>query len=393
MKILMIHNEYAAISGEEVEFYGIASLLRERGHMVELYTRSSAEIERMTFGKARAFLAGIYNPFSVRHIHSLINSFNPDVAFIQNLFPLISPAVLSALKRAGIPVVMRVANYRMMCPNGLHLHDGKVCERCKDGKEFWCFLLNCEEDLFKSAGYSLRSYIARFSGRYKKNITAYICASNFLYNRLVDAGFEPQKIHIVPNLMPDKVQPDSLLSEKDGEYVGYVGRISREKGVHVLLDAARKCPDIPFRIAGKVNESFRLPDPLPQNVTLEGFLKDDKLHDFYYGARLLVSSSICFETFGISVAEAMLHAKPIIVSRIGVFPEVVEEGVTGLLSEPGNAEDLSDKIRYLWERPDICRTMGKAGREKVIREYTPDLYYKRLMTVFEKVAKFGDESR
>jgi glycosyltransferase involved in cell wall biosynthesis len=160
-----------------------------------------------------------------------------------------------------------------------------------------------------------------------------------------------------------------------------------------LLDAARKCPDIPFRIAGKVNQSFRLPDPLPQNVTLEGFLKDDKLHDFYYGARLLVSSSICFETFGISVAEAMLHSKPIIVSRIGVFPEFVQEGVTGLLSEPGDAEDLSNKIRYLWERPDICRKMGKAGREKVTREYTPDLYYKRLMTVFEQVVKVGDESR
>jgi glycosyltransferase involved in cell wall biosynthesis len=124
---------------------------------------------------------------------------------------------------------MRVANYRMMCPNGLHLHNGKVCERCKNGKEFWCFLLNCEGDLFKSAGYALRSYIARFSGRYKNNISAYICASRFLYARLVDAGFEPQRIHIVPNLMPDKIHPKSLLSEKDGEYVGYVGRISREK--------------------------------------------------------------------------------------------------------------------------------------------------------------------
>jgi glycosyltransferase involved in cell wall biosynthesis len=392
MKILMIHNEYAAISGEEIEFYGIASLLRKRGHMVELYTRSSAEIERMKIGKARAFFAGIYNPFSVKHINRIINSFNPDVAFIQNLFPLISPAVLSALRRAGIPVVMRVANYRMMCPNGLHMHDGKVCERCKNGREYWCFLLNCENNFFKSAGYALRSYIARLSGWYKNNISAYLCAARFLNDRLVEAGFEPKRIHIVPNLMPDKIPSDNLLSKDDDEYVGYVGRISREKGVHVLLDAASKCPDIPFRIAGKVNQSFCLPDPLPQNVKLTGFLKNDELHDFYNGARLLVSASICFETFGISVAEAMLHSKPIIVSRIGVFPEFVQDGLTGLLSEPGNAEDLSNKIRYLWEHPELCHKIGKAGREKVVKEYAPELYYKRLMTVFEKVVKSGHNS-
>jgi glycosyltransferase involved in cell wall biosynthesis len=390
MKILMIHNEYGAISGEEVEFYGIVSLLRDHSHIVELYTRSSAEIARMKLGRIRAFFAGIYNPFSVKHISRLVSSFNPDVAVIQNLFPFISPAILSILRNANIPVVMRVANYRLMCPNGLHMHNGKICERCKNGREYWCFLLNCESNIFKSAGYALRSYISRLSGWYKNNISAYFCASLFLYNRLVEAGFEPQRIHIIPNLMPDKAPPESTLSEDAGEYVGYVGRVSKEKGIKVLLDAASKCPDIPFLIAGKVSQSFYLPDPLPQNVKLVGFLKDDELHDFYGHARLLVSASICFETFGISVAEAMLHSKPIIVSRIGVFPEFVQDGVTGLLSETGNAEDLSNKIRYLWERPELCYRIGKAGRKKVLKEYSPDLYYKRLMTVLEKVTGVGD---
>jgi glycosyltransferase involved in cell wall biosynthesis len=385
MKILMIHNEYAATSGEEVEFYGIVSLLRDHGHVVETYTRSSAEIERMKLGRVSAFFAGIYNPFSVKHMRSLVRSFNPDVAIIQNLFPFISPAILSILGNANIPVVMRVANYRLMCPNGLHMHNGKICERCKNGREYWCFLLNCENNIFKSAGYALRSYISRLCGWYKNNISAYFCASQFLYNRLVDAGFASQKIHIIPNLMPDKTPPENILSDNYGDYVGYVGRLSKEKGINVLIDAATACPDIPFHIAGKINPSFKLPTSLPQNIKLAGFLKEDALHDFYRCARLLVSTSICFETFGISVAEAMLHRKPIIVSRIGVFPEFVQDGVTGLLSEPGNAEDLSNKIRYLWDRPELCKQIGHAGREKVLKEYSPDLYYKRLMTVIEKV--------
>jgi len=392
VKILLIHNEYGAPSGEEIEFYGMADVLRDHGHIIRTYTRSSADIKRMKLGSVRAFFAGIYNPFSAKYVNRLVRSFNPDVAVIQNLFPFISPSILPVLKNANVPVLMRVANYRLMCPNGLHLHHGKVCERCKNGREYWCFLLNCERNIFKSAGYALRSYTSRSRGSFKKNVSAYSCASQFLYDRLVEAGFEPRKIHIIPNLMPTKQSlPESnALSDAPDGYVGYVGRISKEKGIRVLIDAAIACPDIPFLIAGKMNPSFRLPNPLPQNVKLVGFLEGDELHYFYRRARLLVSTSICFETFGISVAEAMLHGKPVIVSRIGVFPEFVQDGVNGLVSEPGNAEDLSQKIRYLWKRPDICGQIGEAGREKVLKEYSPDLYYERLMTVIEKVTGMGD---
>ena len=104
---------------------------------------------------------------------------------------------------------------------------------------------------------------------------------------------------------------------------------------------------------------------------------------------MIVLPSVCYETFGLCLAEAGVQGKPVICSRIGGLPEIVDDGATGLLFEPGNAEDLAEKIRYLWDRPDLCRKMGQAGREKALREYSPEKYYKRLMSVYEKAISLG----
>jgi glycosyltransferase involved in cell wall biosynthesis len=382
MRFLMMHNDYGAHSGEEVQFYLIARLMRENGHEVKLFTRSSTEIPAMPLGNLRAFCSGIYNPWSRRQVRKLLESFRPDAVLIKNLFPFISPAVLPVCRKAGVPVVMFVANYRLMCPNGLHMNRGKTCEKCLGGREYQCVLNNCEGNVFKSTGYALRNAVARVGGFYRNNVSAFVCASRFLKGRMADAGFDPQRMHLIPNVVPEADTPE--LGE-EGSYVGYVGRISREKGVHVLLDAARRCPEVRFRLAGRIADGFVLPDPLPANVELVGFLNGSALSDFYSHARLIVSTSECFETFGMSVGEAMQHGKPVIVSRIGVFPEFVQEGVTGLLFETGNATELAEKVRLLWGRPRECVEMGRAGRDWARREYSPATYYERVISVIRSV--------
>jgi len=378
----MVHNAYAGRSGEEIQFDAIGKLLAEQGHDISLYTRNSEVIARSAAGELKAFFTGIWNPRSRRDMRKLLGEKRPDLVFVQNLYPLISPSILPLFRQEGIPIVMRVANYRLMCPNGLHLSHGSVCERCLGGKEYWCLLMNCEENIFKSAGYALRNAVARIEGWYKKNVAEYICASTFLRNRMQEAGFAEERLHIIPNVVPDVERTDIAGAQ---DYVAYVGRISREKGVGVLIAAAERCPEIPFRFAGNLNPSFRLPSSLPKNIEFTGFLGKKALSEFYTGARFVVSCSECFETFGISAAEAMLHEKPVIASRIGVFPEFVQEGITGMLAEPGNADDLARKVRELWEQqPDLCRAMGKAGRQRALSEYSPDVYYARIMNVLMK---------
>jgi glycosyltransferase involved in cell wall biosynthesis len=135
-----------------------------------------------------------------------------------------------------------------------------------------------------------------------------------------------------------------------------------------------------------VADDFQLPNPLPANVELVGFLKGDELAAFYRDARFVVSTSECFETFGMSVGEAMQHGKAVIVSRIGVFPEFVADGQRGLLFETGNAIELAEKIHTLWSDPARCMAMGRAGRKWAHDEYAPDAYYARLIKVCEALA-------
>ena len=123
---------------------------------------------------------------------------------------------------------------------------------------------------------------------------------------------------------------------------------------------------------------------LAANARFTGNLNRGQLIGFYRNARFLVTPSECFEVNPNVVLEVMSHALPVIGSRIGGVPEIVDDGATGLLFEPGNAEALAENMKLLWENPDLCRQMGQAGREKAIREYSEDVYYDRLIAVYRK---------
>ena len=105
---------------------------------------------------------------------------------------------------------------------------------------------------------------------------------------------------------------------------------------------------------------------------------------FYNQCRVLVVPSLWFEPFGMVVVDAMALAVPVVASRIGGLPHVVDDGVTGSLFEPGNSEDLVQQVRRLWENPQLCNQMGRAGQQKVMREYSQDAYYHNLMAVYQK---------
>ena len=363
-----------------------ARLLRERGHEVVEYVRSSAEIEHMRLGKARAFFSGVYSWLARRRMRNVLGETRPDIVHVHNVYPLISPSVLVECRRAGMPVVMTVHNYRLVCPNGLHLSRGEVCERCLGGREYWCVLRNCEGSLPKSIGYALRNWVARKRRAFLDNVTMYAALTEFQRQRLIAEGFPAERIAVVPNMVACDGCAEGTAT---GDYVAYVGRISPEKGVTHLLSAARRLTDIAFKAAGSYDRMPHLPGEAPANCEFLGQLGTERLNGFYSQARMLVLPSTWFEGFPMTIAEAMVRGKPVVCSRIGGLPEIVDDAVTGLLCEPGNADNLAEKIRYLWDRPDLCRKMGQAGGEKAIREYSPEKYCERLMAVYEKALALG----
>lgn len=382
MRILFIHNDYGSRSGEEVAAEGLARLLMDHGHEVFWVRRSSAEIGTSPMGKVRAFFAGIHNPFAARALARTLDESRPDLVQVQNIYPWFSPSIFRPIEERGIPVVMRCPNYRLFCPNGLHLVNGQVCERCLDfGREAWCVVRNCERNLFKSTGYALRNAWARMGGTILRNVDLFIVQTAFQKEKFVTRGIPEARIGIVPGLVPDG---GPCGEDLDGDLVTFIGRVSPEKGIEDFLAAAKLLPDVPFAVAGSENGGSSIRRQAPANVDWLGFLGVDRLGDLYHKSRIVVVPSRCYESFPNSLVGAMLHGRAVIASRVGAFADVVDDNVTGILFDVGNPNDLAEKLRALYQNRGMCHKMGKAGREKAMARYGPQTVYGALMDAYER---------
>lgn len=379
MKICLVHNAYGVFSGEESVVQNQLALLATEGHPTCTFFRQSSDIQSMFLGPLRAFFCGIYNPSSKKSFRSFLQSERPDIIHVHNLFPLLSPSILDVCREMRIPTVMTVHNYRLLCPNGLFAVRGEICERCAGGREFWCIIRNCENNYGKSLGYALRNFVARVRKSYVGNIDCFLVLTEFQRQKLLQAGFPREKLSIVPNM--SDFQPEE--SNDAGEYIGYVGRVSPEKGIDTLVSAACICSGIPFSIAGAINKNYPV-RRIPDNVTIRGHLDRAQIRVFFALSRIVVLCSLWYEGLPMALVEAMISRKPVLAPRIGGIPEIVEDGVTGLLYTPGNSTELAEKINFLWQHPDICHHMGEAGQRKARREYSSTTYYQRLMQAYEK---------
>ena len=379
MKVCLVHNAYGKLSGEEVAVEDLRQSLTNHGHTVIPFFRSSAELDGRPLEKIGAFFTGIYNVAARRELARLLDVEQPDLVHINNLFPLISVSILDETKRRSIPTVMTVHNYRLLCPTGLLFSQGEVCHRCLGGREWWCAIRNCTGEWPKSVGYGVRNAVARWRGSFVDGIDRFIAPTEFLKSMLVRRGYPAERIDVVRHIVsPKTAQPHP----GDGGYVGYVGRISPEKGVDTIVEAARNCPDIVFRFAGHYLRMPGLPAQAPANCRFLGEIPSTDVGEFLAAARFTVLSSRWYEISPLSVVDAMLQGKPVVCSNMGGLPEFVDDGSTGLLFTPGDSRDLAKKIRYLWDRPELCREMGEAAREKIIAMFSPEVNLKRLLDTY-----------
>jgi glycosyltransferase involved in cell wall biosynthesis len=380
MKILIAHNDYGAPSGEEHAVSAISDLLSRNGHRLSRLHRSSAEITSVG-GKVQAFLSGLYSFRSRRQMCRALAQETPELVLVQNLYPFLSPSILPPCREHGVPVVMRCPNYRLFCPSGLHLSHGKICERCLGGKEYWCVLKNCESDCLKSLGYALRNAFARITQGILDNVGVFVVLSEFQKARFITQGIHPQRVEIVPNAVP---QLNGPAKRELGELITYVGRASPEKGIEDFVAAARRLPRLAFAVAGSTERTPELVANSPANIRWLGFLNKKDLERVYAESSMVVFPFRWFEGFPNVITQAMVMRRPVVAARIGAVPEIVVDGETGLLFEPGNVEDLVDKIQTLANNSSRCAAMGHAGQLKARSEYSQDLVYQRLVEVFEK---------
>lgn len=391
MKILLVHNEYGKYSGEEAVVDKMASIFGSLGHEVAQLRMSTAGVRDSISGKARGFISGIWCPLGVRAMREAIERERPDAVNVHNLYPFISPAALRECRKAGVPVIMTIHNFRLICPTGLFMRNGAPCELCLErGDEWGCVRHNCEHSMLKSAGYAARNAVARIRRHYMDCVDRFACITDFQRRKLTQAGFEPERLVLIPNPMDidaDRPETDMLPDNSDGSYVAFCGRISREKGIDLIIEAARRNPDIPFRLAGAVADESLI-ESIPANIRLEGYLSGKDLESFYRNARFMVMASRWYEGFPMAILEAARHRKATVGPDHGGFSEIIGKGESriGSLFTPGDADSLENEIRTLWNHPSLARTLGNAANDKLRREYSTPVIAAKWAALLESLA-------
>ena len=375
MRILVCHNRYQLRGGEDSVCESEIELLREHGHDVQIFERSNADLNGVS--KISAALETIWSRDSSKAFRAALDAFKPEVIHVHNTFAKISPAVYWEAAEAGIPVVQTLHNFRLMCPQAMFLRDGKVCEDCL-GKLPWRGAVRaCYRDsVAQSTVLASMVTTHRAIGTWRNKVTRYIALNEFCRRKFIEGGLPADRIVIKPNFVDFDAPPEG---EREGFI--FVGRLSTEKGIETLAAAARRVNGISLRVAGTGPEAGLL-DGVP-GIQALGALTGDAVRQRMSSSVALVLPSIWYENFPRTLVEAMACGLPIIASRIGALADLVEEGVSGLLFEPGNAVDLAAKLVWARDNPEAIRAMGVRARAIYEAKFTARTNYAQLMEIYE----------
>jgi glycosyltransferase involved in cell wall biosynthesis len=379
MKILHAINYHRKGGGSDHAADASVRVSRARGLDVRVFSRDSKLLAPSIRGKLSALVNGVYAHGAVRAFEAELASFRPDIVHVHELFPLISPWIIPVCNQAGVPVVMTCYDFRLTCPVATHYSHGSICERCAGGNEQWALIRNCRGSYAESAAFALRSAVARCAGLWS-GVSRFIVLTEFSREWAVRSlGVDASRVDV--NACAIRLADQEPVDPARGSYVGFAGRFVAEKGVEVLVEAARLAR-VPLVLAGDAPEHPAVREGDDARCILTRGRAE--LDAFYRGCRVLVAPSLWYETFGIVAGEAMSHGVPVIASRIGALRDVVAHGQRGLTVPPGDPAALAGAIRALWEDPALCRSLGAAARAWVRSECTDEAHAERLVSTYRR---------
>ncbi len=387
-KILMAHNYYQIHGGEEESFRAENTMLLHKGHKVITYTRSNDEIQvGGVKNQALLFLNTIWSKDSYHTMIQLIRETKPDIAHFQNIFPLISPSAYYACKDEGVPVVQSLRNYRLICSNGFFFRNGKICEDCLGKSLPWPGVIHACYRRSRTQSIAVASMLTyhRVIHTWDSQVDLYIALTEFSRNKFIQAGLPPEKVVVKPNYISDPGK-----GNYPGKYVVYVGRLSEEKGIDLLLEAWLDLPDVPLKIVGEgplATSVQKFIQTNKVNVELLGRLENVKAMDVIKKSAFLVFTSLWYETFGRTLVEAFACGKPVIAPYHGTSAELVDDGKTGLFFIPGSSVDLTEKVTKLWRSAELRLEMGRNARSIYEEKYTIDRNYVKLIDIYNYAIK------
>lgn len=402
MRIALLNNYGYSRGGAERVFLEERRFLGERGHQVDVFTQAMEENEPLGdsenfprkirfeklgwLGRIATAPKIIYSNDAARRFDQWLRKIRPDVIHAHNIYGGLTTSVLDVAKSQGVPVVMTLHDYKLVCPSYLMLSNGEPCLRCLGGGFHHCVLTRCHKDnLAASLVYAAESYFNRLFDKYGW-VGRFLCPSVFLLNIMRQGGWPREKLVHLPNAIGlDRHQP----TYSNRGYFLYAGRLSKEKGILTLLRAAAMT-GLPLRVVGTGPLWDECKAFIEENhatrIDMVGYAQGEALWEEYRGAMAVVLPSEWFENAPMSILEAYAMGKPVIASRIGGNPEMVRDGQTGFLYPMGDARQLAEKMNNMASVPGLSRLMGWRARLFLERRHSAEGHYEKLMEVLEGAA-------
>lgn len=397
MKVLLANKYFFRNGGSEVVMFQERDFLKRAGHTVVDFSMrderniasdyASYFVGRRDYrggdqlGKLKSALNFVHSPEAVRRIGALIDATHPDLVHCHNIYHQLTPSIIGAAKARGVPVVLTLHDYKPVCPVYTRLNEGKPCSACLDGRFTPVLKHRCAEgSLGKSALLYAEAMVQRRLGNYEK-VDRFIAPSRFMRDSVLHR-FRPEQVVLLHN----GVDPAGIAAcGRDDGYVLYFGRLSQEKGIETLLRAHAGVRGAwPLVVAGTGPLADELRGKYP-SARFVGHLAGEALKRAIAGAAAAVVPSEWHENCPMAVLEAMAYGKPVVGSRMGGIPELVAEGKTGLLFNPGNVSELQEKLDTLMAVPDLRGLMGKQARVRAAQEFSQEKHNAGLLVIYDSV--------
>ena len=388
MKILLSNKFYYRRGGDCIYMLNLEQLLKEHGHEVAVFAMDYPENLdtpwKKYFPSNMNKLMALTRPFGSQEVKRkfgrLLDDFNPDVVHINNVHTQLSPVIAELARKRCIRVMWTLHDYKLLCPRYDCLRDGKeICEKCFGGDKTPCKIYRCMKGSRLASEVGYREAVMWNRERLEACTDLFICPSGFMAEKMAQGGFRKEKLKVLCNFIDTKKCRKDNYDKED--YYCYVGRLSHEKGVTTLIEAAAR---LPYRLkvigGGPLLEQLKIKnEQLKGNVEFLGFRQWDDIKNIVGKARFTVIPSEWYENNPLSVIEAQCLGTPVLGARIGGIPELIDEGRNGMTFESGNTNDLTEKIKTMFD----VKFDYKGIADVAMKHYNAENYYKEIMKIYE----------
>ncbi len=415
MKILLVNWSWYATGGDWTYVENIHKLYEKHGYDVIPFSTHNKKNVFSPFSKnfvsaydfkelnkkksigngIKALKTSIVSQDALYKLDRILDEHDIKVAHLNNVHHYITPSIIQKLHEKGIKILWTLHDYKIICPENSFVSNGTICEKCITGNFYNCTINKCKKNSY------LASALASFEAYYyhKKKIydlvDTFLCPSKFILKKFKQFGFDESKL-FESNLCYDIPLIDNFKSKyqtiintpcTNEKYILYVGRLEEIKGVKTLLQAV-KGTDILLKIVGSGNaqEDLKAQKEMEgiNNVQFLGFKNKSEVFELINNSSFGVCPSEWYENFPFSVGEAFLFSKPVIGANIGGIPELVIDGETGLIFEPGNIAELKNKLLQLWQDEKSTELMGKNARLHAYNLYNFETHWNKINSLLTK---------